>query len=136
MSGIQVRYIVTDINASIDFYTENLGFRLEMHPSPAFAMLSLENLRLVLSKPNNSAGGGQVMHDGKQQSPGGWNRFGIEVEDLAGKVETLRKRGVHFRSDIINGVGVKQVIIEDPSGNPVELFEPIIPESHLTKQDR
>jgi catechol 2,3-dioxygenase-like lactoylglutathione lyase family enzyme len=112
---------------------EQLGFQLVMHPAPAFAMLSRGDLRLVLSAPNPSAGGGQSMPDGTQQTPGGWNRFAIEVSDIAEMVEKLRKAGVHFRNDIVTGVGGKQIIVEDPSGNPIELFEPILPEARLDK---
>ena len=128
---VQIRYIVTDMNAAIAFYTELLGFKLEMHPAPAFAMLSLNNLRLVLSMPNPSAGGGQSMPDGTQQTPGGWNRFSIEVNNISTKVETLKKAGAHFRNNIVTGVGGKQIIVEDPSGNPIELFEPTIEEARL-----
>lgn len=128
---VQVRYIVTDMEAAIKFYTGQLGFKLKMHPAPAFAMLSLNNLRLVLSMPNPSAGGGQPMPDGRQQSPGGWNRFSVEVNDIDNKVETLKKAGVRFRNDIVTGVGGKQIIVEDPSGNPVELFQPMIEEAKL-----
>lgn len=123
---VQIRYIVTNMDDAINFYTHQLGFKLEMHPAPAFAMLSLNNLRLVLSMPNPSAGGGQSLPDGTQQKPGGWNRFSIEVNDIHEKVETLKKAGVKFRNDIVTGVGGKQIIVEDPSGNPVELFQPMI----------
>ena len=102
-----------------------------MHPAPAFAMLSRDDLRLVLSAPNPSAGGGQAMPDGAQQTPGGWNRFAIEVTDISGMVESLRRARVHFRNNLVNGVGGKQIIIDDPSGNPVELFEPTLPEARL-----
>ena len=132
MAKIQIRYIVSDLEASIAFYTELLNFKLDMHPSPAFAMLSLNELRLVLSVPNPTAGGGQPMPGGGQQSPGGWNRFAIEVTDLSEWVRKLETRGVLFRSKVITGIGVKQIIIEDPSGNPIELFEPILPQAHLT----
>ncbi len=128
---VQIRYIVTDMNAAIAFYTELLGFKLEMHPAPAFAMLSLNNLRLVLSVSNPSAGGGQSMPDGTQQTPGGWNRFSIEVNNISTKVETLKKAGAHFRNNIVTGVGGKQIIVEHPSGNPVELFEPTIEEARF-----
>jgi catechol 2,3-dioxygenase-like lactoylglutathione lyase family enzyme len=128
---VQVRYIVTDIDAAIVFYCKHLGFKLEMHPAPAFAMLSHGELRLVLSVPNPAGGGGQPMPDGTQQEPGGWNRFTIEVSDLAAAVESLRKAGVHFRNEIVTGVGGRQIIVDDPSGNPVELFEPTIPEARL-----
>jgi catechol 2,3-dioxygenase-like lactoylglutathione lyase family enzyme len=131
MATVQVRYIVNDVDEAIQFYTEQLGFTLQMHPAPAFAMLSRDDLRLVLSAPNPSAGGGQAMPDGTQQTPGGWNRFAIEVTDIAAMVEALQKAGAHFRNNIVTGVGGKQIIVDDPSGNPVELFEPILPEARL-----
>jgi catechol 2,3-dioxygenase-like lactoylglutathione lyase family enzyme len=131
MASVQVRYIVRDVDAAIDFYTRRLGFKLEMHPAPAFAMLSRGGLRLVLSAPNPAGGGGQPMPDGTQQEPGGWNRFAIEVSNLEAMVEGLRQAGAHFRNEIVTGVGGKQIIVEDPSGNPVELFEPIIAEARL-----
>jgi catechol 2,3-dioxygenase-like lactoylglutathione lyase family enzyme len=127
MAKVQIRYIVNDVDLAIAFYTEQLGFKLEMHPAPAFAMLSRNDLRLVLSTPNPSGGGGQAMPDGTQQTPGGWNRFAIEVNDISNLVEA----GVHFRNSIVTGVGGKQIIIDDPSGNPIELFEPILPEARL-----
>ncbi len=102
-----------------------------MHPAPAFAMLSRGNLRLVLSRPGGGPGGGQAMPDGTMPEPGGWNRFAIEVSDLAATVEALRKAGIHFRNDIVTGVGGKQILIDDPSGNPIELFQPTIPEARL-----
>ncbi|MGH7616937.1 MAG: VOC family protein [Gemmatimonadaceae bacterium] len=123
MATVQVRYIVRDVEAAIRFYTEHLGFHLDMHPAPPFAMLSRGDLRLVLSAPNPSAGGGQPMPDGTPQEPGGWNRFAIQVDDLAALVKGLRDTGAHFRNDIVNGVGGKQIILDDPSGNPIELFE-------------
>jgi len=131
MATVQVRYIVNDVDEAIQFYTEQLGFTLQMHPAPAFAMLSRDDLRLVLSAPNPSAGGGQAMPDGSQQTPGGWNRFAIEVTDIAAMVEALQKAGAHFRNNIVTGVGGKQIIVDDPSGNPVELFEPVLPEARL-----
>jgi catechol 2,3-dioxygenase-like lactoylglutathione lyase family enzyme len=134
MAAVQVRYIVNDIDAAIAFYTEQLGFELQMHPAPPFAMLSLGELRLVLSEPNPAGGGGQPMPDGTQQQPGGWNRFAIEVNDLATVVEKLRKSGTHFRNNIVTGVGGKQIIVEDPSGNPIELFEPTLPEARLNQK--
>lgn len=133
MATVQVRYIVNDVEAAIAFYTGLLSFNLDMHPSPFFAMLSHGDLRLVLSAPNPSAGGGQAMPDGRQQAPGGWNRFALEVADISTLVETLRKAGAHFRNDIVHGVGGKQIIIEDPSGNPVELFQPVMKEARLEK---
>jgi catechol 2,3-dioxygenase-like lactoylglutathione lyase family enzyme len=124
MSPVQVRYIVHDVDAAIDFYVGQLGFTLVMHPAPPFAMLSRGELRLVLSAPNPAAGGGQPMPDGTAQTPGGWNRFAIHVDDLAAMVETLRAGGARFRNEIVTGVGGRQIIVEDPSGNPIELFEP------------
>jgi catechol 2,3-dioxygenase-like lactoylglutathione lyase family enzyme len=131
MATVQVRYIVHDVDAAIAFYTEQLGFTLVMHPAPPFAMLSRGDLRLVLSAPNPSGGGGQSMPDGTKPEPGGWNRFAIEVSDIAAMVAKLRAAGAHFRNDIVTGVGGKQILVEDPSGNPVELFEPILPEAKL-----
>jgi catechol 2,3-dioxygenase-like lactoylglutathione lyase family enzyme len=128
---VQVRYIVHDIDAAITFYCQQLGFHEDMHPSPFFAMLSRGDLRLVLSRPGGGPGGGQAMPDGRLPEPGGWNRFAIQVSDLAATVETLRRAGAHFRNDIVTGVGGKQILLEDPSGNPVELFEPTIPEARL-----
>src|SRR5262249_41709194 len=131
MATVQVRYIVDDVDKAIAFYVEQLGFELQMHPAPAFAMLTRGDLRLVLSAPNPSAGGGQAMPDGTQQRPGGWNRFAIEVEDLAALVERLRAAGVRFRNDIVTGVGGKQIIVDDPSGNPIALFQPMMPQARL-----
>jgi catechol 2,3-dioxygenase-like lactoylglutathione lyase family enzyme len=131
MATVQVRYIVRDVDAAIAFYTTQLDFTLVMHPAPPFAMLSRGDLRLVLSAPNPSGGGGQPMPDGTPQTPGGWNRFTIEVDDLAALVERLRKAGARFRNDIVTGVGGKQIIVEDPSGNPIELFQPLVPEARL-----
>ena len=134
MATVQVRYIVHDIDAAIAFYTKELGFKLEMHPAPPFAMLSRGDLRLVLSAPNPSGGGGQSMPDGTRPVPGGWNRFAIEVTDLAGTVVELRKSGARFRNDIVTGVGGKQILLEDPSGNPIELFQPTRPEAKLDQK--
>ena len=131
MAFVQVRYIVDDMDGALSFYTEHLGFHLDMHPAPPFAMLSRGGLRLVLSAPNPSGGGGQPMPDGTQQAPGGWNRFSIEVDDLETLVIGLKAAGVHFRNDMVTGVGGKQIIAEDPSGNPIELFEPTRPEARL-----
>ncbi len=136
MAKVQVRYIVNDVDAAIAFYTEYLGFKVDMHPAPPFAMLSRGNLRLVLSAPNPAGGGGQPMPDGTNQEPGGWNRFSIEVNDLISMVEELRQAGAHFRNDIVTGVGGKQIIVNDPSGNPVELFQPTIPEAQLNSRRR
>jgi catechol 2,3-dioxygenase-like lactoylglutathione lyase family enzyme len=132
MATVSVRYIVDDVDAAIAFYTERLGFREEMHPAPTFAMLSRGDLRLALSAPSGAGGGGQAMPDGTLPEPGGWNRFTLEVSDLEGMVDALRTAGVSFRNDIVTGVRGKQILVEDPSGNLVELFEPIVPEAKLT----
>jgi catechol 2,3-dioxygenase-like lactoylglutathione lyase family enzyme len=131
MATVQVRYIVNDVDAAIAFYCQHLGFKEVMHPAPAFAMLTRGDLRLVLSAPNPSAGGGQPMPNGRNQEPGGWNRFAVEVADIQATVEALRKVGARFRNDIVTGVGGKQILVEDPSGNPIELFEPTVPEARL-----
>ena len=131
MPTVQVRYIVDDVVAAIAFYTKHLGFKLDMHPAPPFAMLSRGDLRLVLSAPNPASGGGRSMPDGTQPRPGGWNRFAIEVQNIETAVDTLRQAGAHFRNDVVTGVGGKQIILEDPSGNPIELFEPLRQEARL-----
>ena len=131
MATTSVRYIVDDVEKAVRFYSDLLGFRVEMQPNAYFAMLSLGDLRLVLSRPGGGPGGGQVLAGGVQPAPGGWNRFQLEVPDLEATVERLRGKGARFRSEIIVGVGVKQVIVEDPSGNPVELDEPTLTEARL-----
>jgi catechol 2,3-dioxygenase-like lactoylglutathione lyase family enzyme len=132
MPTVSVRYIVNDVDEAIAFYALHLGFREVMHPAPTFAMLARGDLRLVLSAPGGGPGGGQAMPDGTLPSPGGWNRFAIEVTDLDALVRRLRGADVRFRNDIVDGVGGRQVLIEDPSGNPVELFEPTIAEARLS----
>jgi len=134
MATVSVRYIVDDVDAALAFYCQHLGFTEQMHPAPAFAMVTRGDLRLLLSAPGGGPGGGQAMPDGTLPAPGGWNRFAIEVTDLAGTVDRLRRAGVHLRSDPITGVGGRQVVIDDPSGNPVELFEPTRPEARLTSR--
>ena len=131
MATVSVRYIVDDVDAALAFYCSHLGFNEEMHPAPTFAMLSRGDLRLVLTAPGGGPGGGQAMPDGTAPAPGGWNRFMIEVTDLSTVVEKLRGVGAHFRNDIVTGVGGKQILVDDPSGNPVELFEPTLPEASL-----
>ncbi|HEU4977801.1 MAG TPA: VOC family protein [Solirubrobacteraceae bacterium] len=122
MQRVNVRYIVDDVDEAIAFYTARLGFEVLMHPAPAFAMLARGDLRLLLSAPSGQGGGGQILAGDRRPEPGGWNRFQLEVGDLEAEVERLRAAGVTFRSDVIHGVGGDQVLIEDPSGNPVELF--------------
>lgn len=132
MATVSVRYIVDDIDAAIDFYCRELGFHEVMHPAPSFAMLSRGELRLVLSAPGAQPGGGQAMPDGTIPRPGGWNRFQLEVDDIAATVERLRAHGARFRNDVVTGVGGKQILLEDPAGNPIEIFEPIIAEARLS----
>jgi catechol 2,3-dioxygenase-like lactoylglutathione lyase family enzyme len=131
MTTVSVRYIVDDVDAAIEFYCGQLGFAEVMHPAPAFAMLAKGDLRLVLSAPGGGPGGGAAMPDGQLPKPGGWNRFQLEVADLEAAVAMLRSAGARFRNDIVNGVGGKQILVEDPSGNPVELFEPTRQEARL-----
>jgi catechol 2,3-dioxygenase-like lactoylglutathione lyase family enzyme len=131
MPTVSVRYIVDDVDAAIAFYCDRLGFTEVMHPAPAFAMLARGDLRLALSAPNPEGGGGQAMPDGRVPEPGGWNRFMLQVEDLEALVASLRDAGVRFRNEIVTGVGGKQVLVEDPAGNPVELFQPLRDEARL-----
>jgi len=135
MASVSVRYFVDDVDAAIEFYTAHLGFRLVMHPAPPFAMLERDALRLLLSAPGGGpggvSGGGAAMPDGTLPTPGGWNRFAIEVDDIESVAARLRESGTHFRNEIVDGVGGRQVLIEDPSGNPVELFQPLIEEARL-----
>ncbi len=120
---VSVRYIVNDVDEAIRFYSEMLGFEIVMHPAEEFAILSKDQLILLLSKPGNRGGGGQDMADGTSQEAGGWNRFEIVVQDLDVEVEKLKKAGCRFRNDIISGVGGRQILLQDPSGNLVELFQ-------------
>ncbi|OLB50234.1 MAG: glyoxalase [Candidatus Rokuibacteriota bacterium] len=124
MAAINVRYIVTDVTAAIEFYTKHLGFNIDRQPAPGFAILSRGDLRLLLSASGGPGGAAQPMPDGRKPEPGGWNRIQLEVYDLASEVETLRKAGARFRNDIVTGFGGKQILLEDPAGNPIELFEP------------
>jgi catechol 2,3-dioxygenase-like lactoylglutathione lyase family enzyme len=135
MANVSVRYIVDDVDAAIDFYCRLLGFQEDMHPAPTFAMLSHGEMRLALSAPGGGSGGGQAMPDGTLPEPGGWNRFQLEVEDIEAIVARLRKDGARFRNEIVTGTGGKQILVEDPAGNPIELFEPTIPEAKLSGSD-
>ncbi len=132
---MSVRYIVDDVDAAIAFYCGHLGFTEVMHPAPAFAMLERDDLRLVLSAPGSAGGGGQAMPDGTLPQPGGWNRFSLEVADLRATVDILQGAGVHFRNDIVHGVGGDQILVDDPSGNPIELFEPTRQEARMERPD-
>ena len=119
---VNVRYMVDDVEASIDFYTRHLGFSVRTSFAPAFADVIRGNLRLLLSGPTSSAG--RPMPDGRQPAPGGWNRIHLLVEDIAAEVERLRGAGLTFRNDIVTGPGGRQILLDDPSGNVVELFQP------------
>ena len=119
---VSVRYMVDDVDAAIDFYTKHLGFTLRMSAAPAFADVTRGRLRLLLSGPASSAG--RPMPDGTVPSPGGWNRIALEVDDLQSLVTAMKKEGFRFRNEIETGPGGKQIQLEDPDGNPVELFEP------------
>ncbi len=135
MAKVSVRYIVDDVDLAIEFYCRHLGFHEDMHPAPSFAMLSHGDLRLVLSAPGGGPGGGQPMPDGSVPAPGGWNRFQLEVDDIEAAVDRLRAAGARFRNEIVTGVGGRQILIEDPAGNPVELFQPTRDEAKLSGDD-
>ena len=119
---VNVRYMVDDVEAAVDFYTTHFGFALRSSAAPAFADVVRGNLRLLLSGPTSSAG--RPMPDGRKPAPGGWNRIHLIVADIAGEVERLRAAGLSFRNDIVSGPGGQQILLEDPSGNPIELFQP------------
>jgi len=120
---VLVRYIVDDVDAALDFYTSHLGFEVVMHPAPTFALIARGALRLALSAPNGPGGGGQAMPNGRRPEPGGWNRISLPVEDLESEVDRLRHAGARFRNDIVIGVGGNQILLDDPAGNPIELFQ-------------
>lgn len=126
MATVNVRYIVNDVDAAIGFYCGHLDFTEKMHPAPMFAMIERGDLCLLLSSPvpGGPGGGSQAMPDGTLPAPGGWNRISLNVSGLDGIVERLRNAGVHFRNETVTGVGGRQILLDDPSGNPVELFEP------------
>ena len=123
MTPVSVRYIIDNVDAAVAFYVERLGFSVETRPGPGFAILSRRDLRLLLNRPG-AGGAGQPMPDGRGPEPGGWNRIQIEVADLEREVEALRAAGARFRGEIVVGRGGSQVLLEDPAGNPVELFQP------------
>lgn len=122
MTTVNVRYIVNDVDRAITFYTEMLDFELEMHPAPGFARLSKGDLALLLNQPG-AGGAGQAMADGQMPAPGGWNRIQVEVDDLDAIVTQLKASGAKFRNEVATGTGGKQILVEDPSGNPIELFQ-------------
>jgi catechol 2,3-dioxygenase-like lactoylglutathione lyase family enzyme len=119
---VSVRYMVDDVDQAIDFYTRHFDFELGMNASPAFAEVIRGRLRLLLAGPKSSAG--RPMPDGRRPGPGGWNRIHFVVDDLAAEVARLRAAGLQFRNDIIRGPGGQQILLDDPSGNPIELFQP------------
>jgi len=121
-STVHVRYLVDDVQAAVDFYTTHLGFTLNSSWGSAFADVNRGNLRLLLSGPESSAG--RPMPDGRRPGPGGWNRIHLIVDDIAAEVDRLRTAGLVFRNDIVTGPGGRQILLDDPSGNPVELFQP------------
>ena len=123
MPKTSVRYIVNDVDPAVAFYTAHLAFHLDMRPDPTFAILSRGDLQLFLSETRGPGGGSQTLPGGRRPESGGWNRFVLVVEDIEREVERLRRAGISMRSDVIVGVGGKQILIEDPSGNPIELFE-------------
>ncbi len=124
MATATIRYIVDDVDRAVDFYTGQLGFAVEARPGPGFAILGRSPLRLLVSEPRGPGGAAQAMPDGRVPEPGGWNRFQLEVDDLQAEVARLESAGVRFRNEIVEGRGGKQVLAEDPAGNPIELFEP------------
>lgn len=123
---VRVRYIVSDIPASVAFYTEKLGFRLDVQSGPYFAALSLGGIQLLRSPVNGPGGASQPMPDGKWPAPGGWNRLVITTSDIQGDIDRLRTEGVRFRNDVIIGLGGNQILLDDPSGNLIELFQPTL----------
>ena len=124
MGTVSVRYIVDDVDAAAAFYAGHLGFTEVMRPGPGFVMLSRGDLRLLLNSVSGPGGASQPMPDGTRPEPGGWNRIQLEVEDLAAEVRALRDAGLRFRGEIVEGRGGRQILLDDPSGNPIELFEP------------
>jgi catechol 2,3-dioxygenase-like lactoylglutathione lyase family enzyme len=118
-----IRYIVNNIDESVEFYTKLLGFKEVMHPNSDFAMLMLDDLRLILVRSTGRSGGGQTMKDGTVQTPGGWNRISVDIEDLDSTIKKLKEADCTFRNELVMGVGGKQILLNDPSGNLVELFQ-------------
>ena len=121
---VRVRYMVNELDPAVQFYTKYLGFQVKQQNKPNFAMLSRGNLELVLSTPFGPGGAAKPMPDGRKAEPGGWNRIIINVDDLPVEVARLRKAQLHFRNDIVSGPGGSEILLDDPSGNPIELFQP------------
>src|SRR5712692_4903879 len=124
MATVSVRYIVNDVDAAIRFYTERLGFDVTLHPGPGFAVVSRGDLRLLLSATGGPGAAAQAMPDGRRPEAGGWNRIQLEVDDLAATVAALKQAGARFRNEIVAGMGGHQILLDDPAGNPIELFQP------------
>lgn len=124
MTTVRVRYMVNQLDPAVEFYTQYLGFQVKQQNKPNFAMLSRGNLELVLSTPFGPGGAAKPMPDGRKPTPGGWNRIIININDLSAEVARLRKAQLHFRNDIVSGPGGSEILLDDPSGNPVELFQP------------
>lgn len=136
MSGATVRYFVSDLDESVSYYHDVLDFEVELKPSPFFAMLYRGDLRLLLSVPGTGQGGAAPMPDGTVPEPGGWNRFALQVADLDTTVAMLAHRGAKFRNEIVSGTGVRQVLLSDPSGNLVELYEPLAAYHERSRPER
>ena len=124
MSKVRVRYMVNELDPAVSFYTTHLGFQVERESKPNFAMLDRGNLELVLSTPFGPGGAAKPMSDGRKAEPGGWNRIILNVDDLGTEVARLKESHLHFRNDIVSGPGGSEILLDDPSGNPIELFQP------------
>lgn len=124
MEKVRVRYMVNELDPAVKFYTTYLGFQVEQESKPNFAMLERGHLELVLSTPFGPGGAAKPMSDGRKSEPGGWNRIILNVPDLPAEVTRLRKANLHFRNDIVSGPGGSEILLDDPSGNPIELFQP------------
>lgn len=124
MSAIAIRYLVDDVSRSVDFYVEGLDFSVLMHPGPGFAALERDGVRLYLNAVGGDGGASQPMPDGSVPGPGGWNRFQLSVDDLDAQIAVLEGVDARFRGDVVDGNGGRQILVDDPSGNPIEIFEP------------